>query len=152
MRKHSIILIALILSSWLLSSCDQNAPSRERRLKFDISIAEDLQEELIIDFALVNEGDKLTADYQFNSSWKLVQSGGDVRAGGQFLERQQLTSGESAHLLTWSGAVDSGSYSLYWEAPGYGNTLVDFTVRETTNGLLVENFSPQRTFQDNSAD
>lgn len=65
---------------------------------------------------------------EFDGSWVLLQSNGDVRARGEVLTAGPLEPLESEYPLIWSGQLDSDTYTLMWGEYSLGTVTLEFQV------------------------
>jgi hypothetical protein len=95
-------------------------------------------ETIEIAMGFVNESDQpILQQDDFAGQWVLVKGEGEVRARGRVLTAGPLEAKETSLPLVWSGALDSGRYTLKWGAPTMGTLTVEFTVFDEGAGVGV---------------
>jgi len=76
-------------------------------------------------------------DEDFVGKWELTDEGDALRASGSLRTMGPLASGKTVFPAEWKDALAPGPYTLTWGAPGYGSTVVDFTVGERGGVLSI---------------
>jgi len=141
-------LMALVLLA--LVGCavtpEPTSEAAELRLKTEVNI--DADGEIILRFGVHNAGPAdFPGDEDFVGEWRLTDQAGDLRASGTLTIMGIVGAGETAFPVKWEGELVPGAYTLTWGAPGYGLTLVRFTVVEH-NGRLSIGEQTTQTFDD----
>ena len=87
---------------------------------------------------LINESHQpISQQDDFAGQWVLVNSEGRVRARGRVLTAGPLEADEISFPLVWSGALESGTYTLKWGSPSIGTATVEFTAFGNGAGVGV---------------
>jgi len=153
MRKRIILLSALGIALLLLG-CTARVqvggpqPITAERVRPAAEIALGEEGKVDIKLGLVNETDQpLVQKDDFVGQWVLLNSAGEVRASGRLYTAGPLDPNESAFPLTWSAALESGTYTLKWGAPSVGTTIVGFQVQKEDLGVGVGALRQQTTDQ-----
>jgi len=76
-------------------------------------------------------------DEDFVGKWELTDEAGALRASGSLRSMELLGSGETTFPAGWQSELVSGAYALTWSAPGYGSTVVNFTMVERDGALSI---------------
>ena len=109
----------------------------EPRVKVEVNMGAD--GEVILRFGVHNTGPAdFPGDEDFVGKWELSHDTGALRASGSLKIMGPLESGETTFPAEWKGELVPGAYTLTWGAPGYGSTVVNFTMVERDGALSID--------------
>ena len=143
----SALLATMLLALVGCAAISGPAPEAAKlRLKVEVNV--DADGRVALRFGAHNVGPAdFPGDEDFVGEWKLTDQAGDLRASGTLTIMGFVEAGETTFPVKWEGELVPGAYTLTWGAPGYGLTLVRFTVVEH-NGRLSIGEQTTQTFDD----
>lgn len=107
-------------------------------LHLEVRVNMDVNGEVVLRFGAHNTGPAdFLGDEDFVGKWELTDEAGALRASGSLTKMGLLGSGKTAFPAEWKSELVPGAYTLTWGAPGYGSTVVDFTVVERNGRLSI---------------
>jgi len=107
-------------------------------LHLEVGVNMDVNGEVVLKFGAHNSGPAdFPGDEDFVGKWELTDEAGALRASGSLTIMGLLGSGKTAFPAEWKSELVPGAYTLTWGAPGYGSTVVDFTVVERNGRLSI---------------
>jgi hypothetical protein len=108
------------------------------KLRLKVKVTMDADGEAVLRFGAYNMGPAgFPGDEDFTGEWRLIDEAGGLRASGTLTIMGIVGAGEIAFPIKWEGKLLPGAYTLTWGAPGYGSTVVDFTVVEQNGRLSI---------------
>jgi len=149
MKTRLLSALTLVVLLALVGCTTSPEPTSEAaELTLKVVVNTDADGEIVLRFGAHNVGPAdFPGDEDFVGEWKLTDQAGDLRASGSLTIMGLVESGETTFPVKWEGELVPGAYTLTWGAPGYGLTVVRFTVVEH-NGRLSIGEQMTHTFDD----
>ena len=141
-------LLAMMLLALVGCAAISGPTPEAAKLRLKVEVNVDADGRVALRFGAHNVGSAdFPGDEDFVGEWKLTDQAGDLRASGSLTIMGLVESGETTFPVKWEGELVPGAYTLTWGAPGYGLTVVRFTVVEH-NGRLSIGEQTTHTFDD----
>jgi len=136
-----VVLLALVGCTFTVHRDHRTSPeltpeAADLRVKAEVNT--DADGEVVLRFGAHNMGPAdFPGDEDFVGRWELTDEAGALRASGSMTIMGIVEAGETAFPAKWEGELVPGAYTLTWGAPGYGLTVVNFTVVEHNGRLSI---------------
>ena len=131
-------LLAMMLLALVGCAAISGPTPEAAKLRLKVEVNVDADGRVALRFGAHNVGPAgFPGDEDFVGKWELTNEAGDLRASGSLTIMGLLGAGETAFPAEWEGELVPGAYTLTWGAPGYGLTVVNFTVVEHDGRLSI---------------
>ena len=132
-------MIAMVLLALVGCAAISGPTPEAAKLRLKVEVNMDADGEVVLKFGAHNTGPAdFPGDEDFVGKWELSHDTGALRASGSLKIMGPLESGETTFPAEWKGELVPGAYTLTWGAPGYGSTVVNFTMVERDGALSID--------------
>jgi len=139
--KNKMMVMLITIALLALTGCSTSPePALETaRLTFEVALRGEMDDgKIVARLGVRNAGNvEFPGDEAFGGVMELRDGSQALRSCGETMMMGRLAAGEATFPIEWKGELSPGAYTLTWGAPGYGATVVDFEVQESSGMLVI---------------